>query len=177
MINTHFQLKSLLSGKIRRKKGKRRILNCFLVLYIILTNYDKPFLNPKDLYIEQPFHLFIFCSRVQHSLQDPSWSLSNFSVNNFAIADWLWNWIIFLQGIHVIPLQFANAFFLLYPLWHTCTGSDAPSLPQGYSADCSFPSSLPPQVLLPAQLGLGKSLIPRSSGQHRFKFGDLGLYS
>lgn len=64
-----------------------RILNSFLVFYIILMNYDKPFLNLKDLYTEQSFHLFIFCAPVQHSLQDPNWSLSNFSVNNFAIAD------------------------------------------------------------------------------------------
>lgn len=161
MINTHFQLKSLQSGKIRRKKGKRRILNCFLVLYIILTNYDKPFLNPKDLYIEQPFHLFIFCSRVQHSLQDPSWSLSNFSVNNFAIADWLWNWIIFCRVSMSSHYNLQMPFFS-YILFNThaqarthAQGLMPPSLPQGYSADCPLPSSLPPQGSPPSTTGSG----------------------
>lgn len=142
MINT--ELKLLQLGNIRRKKRNMRILNSFLVFYIILMNYDKPFLNLKDLYTEQPFHLLIFCAPVQHSLQDPNWSLSNFSVNNVAIADSLWNWINFLQGIHVIQLKFANPFFILYSLRHTGTYTCAWGLPPtptlGYTAPFLPPS-------------------------------------
>lgn len=71
----------------REKSGGKGEYSIVLVLYIILTNYDKPSLNPKDLYVEPPFHLFIFCARVQHSLPDPRGSVSNYSMNNFAIAD------------------------------------------------------------------------------------------
>lgn len=44
--------------KIRQKRGKGRTPNSFLVFYIILMNYDKPFLNPENLYIEKLFRLF-----------------------------------------------------------------------------------------------------------------------
>lgn len=113
---------------------------------------------------------FMFFTTVQHSLQDLSRYLGNFSVNNFAIVGSLGNWITFCKVIHVTQFNFGNLFFKISILFathmyivyaHTSTGSGPTVLPLTAR---TVPSVRPPSDRSPPRT-VGSSLIPRSSGQ------------